>query len=309
MVLFLVVVNFTCPINWATTSYLNITTMSYKFVMLVVILFVFATCLFYSRTAFCQNAFETALNKKIDSLFNASVTTGSHRILFPNDVLGSIMTPSGFGGYGTAIFGGVGGIYPQVYSNGTPDLAASGGFCVGNPIKAVNFAGIVNMMDVHRFKDFSYSFILSRMIFTGSSISFGGIQLFPNKSQTDFPHATFYLAYSHAVQTIPSKSQGASALTYTIGIGNGRFLLKSIDDFVTGKGRHGTSIFGNVSYEIIKHVNLNAEWTGLNLACSAGLRPGKVPLSFGVGVTNLTHYSADTPGMIFSIGYPLSLTR
>ena len=83
--------------------------MSYKFVMLAVILFVFATCLFYSPAAFCQNAFETALNKKIDSLFNAGVPQGSRRVLFPNDAVSSLMTPSGFGGYGTAIFGGVGG--------------------------------------------------------------------------------------------------------------------------------------------------------------------------------------------------------
>jgi len=282
--------------------------MSYKFVILAVILFLFATCLLYSRVAFCQTAFETALNKKIDSLFNAGVTKGNHRVLFPNDAAGSIMTPSGFGGYGTAIFGGVGGIYPQVYSS-KPDLAMSGGFCVGNPFKAVNFVAIVNMMDVHKFQDFSYSFILSRIIFTGSSISIGGIQLFPNINQTDFPHATFYIAYSHAVQTTPSKSEGASALTYTIGMGNGRFLLKSGADMITGKGKHGTAVFGNVSYEIIKHLNLNAEWTGLNLAFSAGVRPAKVPVSFGIGVTNLTKYSADKPGMIFSIGYPLSLTR
>jgi hypothetical protein len=279
--------------------------MSYKFVMLAVILFVFATCLLYSRVAFCQTAFETALNKKMDSLFNAG---GSRRVLFPNDAAGSIMTPSGFSGYGTAIFGGVGGIFPQVYTN-VADLAASGGFCVGNPLKAVNFAAIVNMMDVHKFQDFSYSFILSRIIFTGSSISFGGIQLFPNVKQTDFPHATFYIAYSHAVQTIPSKSPGASALTYTIGIGNGRFLLKSDLDAATGKGKYGTAVFGNVSYEIIKHVNLGAEWMGLNLAFSAGIRPGSLPLSLGIGVANLTRYSNDKPGMVFSIGYPLSLTR
>jgi hypothetical protein len=202
----------------------------------------------------------------------------------------------------------VGGIYPQVYTY-KPDLAASGGFCVGNPLKAVNFAAIVNMLDVNRFRNFSYSFILSRIIFTGSSISIGGLQLFPNKNQTDFPYATFYIAYSHAVQTLPSKSQGASALTYTIGIGNGRFLIKSGDDILTGKGKHGTAVFGNVSYEVIKHVNLNAEWTGLNLAFSAGIRPSKVPVSLGIGVANLTNYSNDKPGMIFSIGYPLSLTR
>jgi hypothetical protein len=282
--------------------------MSYKFVMLATTLLVFTMCLLYSPVAFCQTAFESTLNKKIDSLFHADITKGGHRILFPNDAAGSIMTPTGFGGYGAAVFGSIGGVYPQVYSH-KPDMAMAAGFCMGNPFKAVNFAGIVNMMDVHKLQDFSYSFIISRAIFTGSSISIGGIQLFPDKKETDFPHATFYVAYSHAVQTIPSKSEGASALTYTIGIGNGRFVLKSPADIANGKGKYGTAVFGNVSYEIIKHVNLGAEWTGLNLALSAGVRPGGLPLSLGIGVANLTRYSDDKAGIVFSIGYPLSLTR
>jgi hypothetical protein len=275
--------------------------------MLSTIFLVFAAGLFYPGAAYCQTAFESALTKKMDSLFNAGDTKGS-RLLLPNDAPGSVMTPGGFGGYGAAVFGGIGGVYPQVYSH-KPDMASSAGVCVGNPFKAVNFVAIVNMMDVHKFQDFSYSFMVSRAIFTGSSISVGGIQLFPDKTQTDFNHATFYVAYSHAVQSLPSKTTGASALTYTIGIGNGRFVLKSPLDIYYGKGKYGTAVFANVSYEIIKHVNLGAEWTGLNLACSAGVRPGGLPLSFAIGVSNLTRYSEDKPSMIFSIGYPLSLTR
>jgi len=282
--------------------------MSCKFITLAAIFLVFAACSLYCSVAFCQNAFETALSKKMDSLLSAVDTKGKHLVLFPNDALGSIMTPSGFGGYGTAVFGGVAGIYPQVYTH-HPDFIASGGICVGDPLKSINFAAIINVLNVNKFNDLSYSFILSKAIFKGSSISAGGLQLFPNLRQTDFPNATFYIAYSHAVQTIPSKITGESKLTYTIGVGNGRFLLKSDEDFITGKGKYGTGVFGSVSYEIFKHINLNAEWTGQNLALSTGLRPAKIPISFGVGVTNLTAYSSDKAGVIFSMGYPLSLTR
>lgn len=266
----------------------------------------FAIVLFsiFSGAAFCQDAFEKALAKKVDSLL-APVKVQQ---LFPDDALQTITTPSGFGGYGTYIFGNMGGVYPQVYSK-KADLIASGGFSVGDPVKAINFAASVNMGDVSQQKDFSYNFSLSKVIFTGSSISVGALQLFSNPHQTDIPGNTYYFAFSHAVQTLPSETAGSSKLTYTIGIGNGRFYLKSYRDIEAHKPEYGTAVFGSISYELIHHVNLDAEWDGNNLGLSLGIRPFKNPLSIGIGAANLTRNSSDQPNMVFTIGYPLSLSR
>jgi len=276
---------------------------------------VFALCLF-TQSAFSQNSFERELKQKIDSFLAVRPAAPVQEIpqvgqaeLYPCDAPSSLLTPSGFGGYGTYIFGGVGGAYPEVYRSNKADLIASAGFCVGDPVSAVNFAASLNVTDVHRFRDFSGNFILSRKLFAGTSLAVGALQMFASKKQSDAPGSTFFMAISHAVQTIPSLTPGSSRLSYTIGLGSGRFYEKSPRDIVNGKGEHGTAIFGSVSFEVIRHVSLNAEWTGMNLGFSAGLRPFKSPISLGIGVANLTRYSSDKPNMVFSIGLPLSLTR
>ncbi|MEO6631587.1 MAG: hypothetical protein ABIN13_07700, partial [Mucilaginibacter sp.] len=206
------------------------------------------------------------------------------------------------------LFGSIGGVYPQAYTN-VPDMAISGGVCVGNPEKFLNFAASINLNDVHKFQDFSANFIVSRMLFNGTSVSAGVLQVFANKIQTDVPGATYYIAFSHAVQNLPSQTEGSSKLSYTIGIGNGRFYLKSPDDIAAGRSKKGTMVFGGVSYEVIHHINLNAEWSGTNLAASLGIRPFPNAFSVGIGVMNITRNSSDRPAGIFTIGYPLSLNR
>jgi hypothetical protein len=270
-----------------------------------------AVCALYARPARAQNSFEDAIKQKFDSLARQQKTTTSAGMtLGPNDAATGIMVPPGWGGSGTSLFGGLGGTYPEEYRNNKPDLIASAGICTGDPRKYVNFAAGLNMTDVHRFRDFSWNFIVSREISTGNSISAGALQAFATAKQSDAPLATFYVAYSHAVQWLPSQTPGCSALSYTIGIGNGRFLDKSPDDIAAGKGKHGTGVFGGVSYEIIKHINLSAEWDGQNLGVSVTTRPFvKTPFSIGLGAANLTRYTGDRASMVFSVGYPLSLTK
>lgn len=272
-----------------------------------------ALCL-SAQTAFGQNQFEKELTQKIDDFLAPMPqtnlqTTQTQSELYPSDAPGGILIPSGFGGYGTYLFGGIGATYPEVYQNNKADLITSIGACVGNPAKAINFAASLNMTDVHKFRDFSGNFIVSRKLFAGTSISAGALQVFANEKHSDASGSTFYVAVSHAIQTIKSLTPGCSRLSYTIGIGSGRFYEKSPRDIAAGKGKHGTAVFGSVSYELIQHVNVNAEWTGMNLGISAGIRPFPVPLSLAVGVANLTRYTNDKANMVFSIGYPLSLNR
>ncbi|MES2418979.1 MAG: hypothetical protein V4541_12390 [Bacteroidota bacterium] len=265
-----------------------------------------------TTTAFGQNAasFEKEMKAKMTDFFSGPNTEGLIKApqLGSNDASSSLMVPTGFGGSGFNLFGGIGGAYPQVYTN-SPDLTAAVGLCVGNPFSAVNVAASLSISDVSDFNNYSGNLVISKRIFTGSSIAAGIVNLFSNSKVSDYAKSTYYVAFSHAVQSIASKTPGSSRLTYGIGIGNGRFYDKSPADFKNGKGKHGTAVFANVSYEVFQHVNLNAEWTGLNLGLSAGIRPFNTPLSLGVGVTNLTNYSADKPNMIFSLGYPLSLTH
>jgi hypothetical protein len=271
--------------------------------------FAFAVLFVFAGTAYGQDEFEKALSRKLDSLTAAVKNEKDYTdMLLPNDAPQTLTTPTGFGGYGAYVFGVLGGDYPQVYHT-SADLIASGGFCVGDPLKAVNFAASLNLTDVHRLRDFSGNFIMSRIIGDGSSISAGALQVFTSKTQSDAPGQTYYVAFSHAVQSLPSETSGCSKLTYTIGIGNGRFYSKSWDDVVAGRGSHGTAVFGSVAYEVFEHVNVSAEWDGVNLAVSTGFRPFEAPFSFELGVANLTRYSGNRPDMIFSVGYPLSLSR
>ncbi|MDR3695418.1 hypothetical protein [Mucilaginibacter sp.] len=264
--------------------------------------------LVYSGAAFAQTTFEGALQKKTDSLLAPVKATGNRDELLPNGVLQNLISPSGWGGFGTYIFGGLGGDYPQPYRN-TPDLIAFGGFCAGDPQKTVNIALSMNITSVHDVRDLSGNFEVSRQIFTGSSISAGGLQLFASKHESDSPGSTFYFAFSHALQWLPSAANGGSKLTYTIGIGNGRFYTKSPLDITNGRGAHGTAIFGSISYELIKNVNFNTEWSGINLGCSLGIKPFNSPLAIGIGITDLTRYSSDKINSTFVICYPLSVAR
>jgi len=261
------------------------------------------------NSAFAQTTFEDAMNAKLNALAAVPDKQVKAQMLYPNDAPSGIMAPSGFGGSGTYLFGGIGSTYPELYKNDKADLIAFGGVSVGNPVKAVNVAAGLNMADVHRFQDFSANFTVSRQLSAASSITAGGLALFASKLQSDAPGATFYLAFSHAVQWAPSKTPGCSALSYTVGFGNGRFLHKSPYDVLNGKGKDATGVFGSVTYEIVRHVNVAAEWYGTNLGVSTGIRPFRNPLSIGFGVDNLTSYSGDKASMILTLGYPLTLRR
>jgi hypothetical protein len=260
-----------------------------------------------------KNIFEMDLRTKLDSLrqekYVAPIFTG---ILLPNNAVQSVMTPSGWGGGNTTyLYVVVGGIYPAEYTDpAKADLITAAGLSFGDPKKFVNFSLSVNIGRVSELQDLSGNIILSKQIFKASSISVGGIQLFASSAISDAPKPTFYFAFSHSVQTLNSKSTGHTALGYTIGIGNGRFLNKSPKDISTGKGKYGTAVFANVSYELFRDFNINAEWSGLNLGFSSGVRPfRKSALTIGYGVYNLTKNSGDRISFIASAAYPFVLDK
>jgi len=265
-----------------------------------------AVVLFY-KSSVAQTPFENTLKKRTEALLAPAKIISDE--LLPNAVLQSLTVPSGWGGYGTYLFGGIGGNFAQPYRK-SADFISFAGFCTGNPERFANIAISVNALDVSKASDFSWNVSVSRRLFAGSSISAGALQLFSNRKVTDAPGATIYMAFSHAVQSLPSDfNPGSSKLTYTIGIGTGRFYRKSPMDIWKGRGAHGTAVFASVSYELLKKVNFNVEWSGMNLGASFGLKPFDNPFSIGLGLTNLTRYSSDKVNASFVVCYPLSLRR
>lgn len=261
-----------------------------------------------STKSYGQNEFERKLSLHLKSLSN-SFAKPNKNILYPNNASQGIMVPSGWGGNGTYLFGFVGGAYPEVYTKNKLDMIAAMGLSFGDPEKFLNFATSINMGSLRRVTDFSANVSVSKSLSGGtSSITAGGIQLFAG-SASDAPEPTFFIAFSHAFQGFPSKTPGCSKVSYTIGIGNGRYLSKSGADFDAGKGSYGTAVFAGVSYEIIPRLNVNAEWYGQNLGISFGVTPFKNSLSLNIGLADLTRFSSNRPNMIFSIGYPLSLNK
>lgn len=284
-----------------------------KVTLLSVLMVAVSVFILPAKKSYAQNAFENSLKLKVDSLIaEKEILSFGNIILLPNNAVQSVMTPSGWGGgNSTYIYVVAGGIYPAEYKDPkTGDLIAAAGLSFGDPQKYVNVSLSVNIGRVSEFRDLSGNFILSKQIFKASSISVGGIQLFANSSVSDAPDATFYVAFSHSVQTIAAKSAGRSALGYTIGVGNGRFLYKSPLDIASGKGKYGTAVFANVSYELFKNMNINAEWSGLNLGFSSGLRPfSNSPLTIGYGIYNITRNSGDRISFIGTLAYPFVLDR
>ncbi len=226
--------------------------------------------------------------------------------LFPNASGKAMMTPTGWGGYRPFVFGFLAGTFPQAYTTKS-DMVAGAGLGVGNSYKAVSVVGIFNILNVSEGSTYSGSLIVSRHISKGTSMSVGGLNLLASdRSDAD---ASFYLAVSHASQSIASKTPGYSALSYTVGVGNGRFYDKSPQDIATGKGEHGTAVFANISYEVVKGLNIIGEWSGLNLGFALGFRPSLKLPAINIGVADLTRNSGDKARFIVSIGHAFLLSK
>jgi len=276
-------------------------------------LLLISAILILPNSANAQNAFERALRLKLDSLVAEKGVGGyGNQTLLPNNSVQSIMTPTGWGGgNSTYAFVVVGGVFPAMYTNpNTPDLVSAVGISGGNSKKFINASVSFNITRVSELRDYSVNIILSRQLFKGSSIAVGGLQMFADPKVSDAPDASYYVAFSRSAQGVKSRTEGYSGLSYTIGYGVGRFLYKSPLDVANGKGKYGTGFFANVSYEVLRQVNLNAEWSGMNLGFSSGIRPLRgSALTFGFGIYSLTKYSGDRVQFLGSLGLPISLKK
>ena len=263
--------------------------------------------------AFAQTEFEKALSLKMDSLADEKTKfVARSSFVFPSNNLQSITTPSGWGGgNATYLFAVLGAIYPSFYTaEKKADMIGAAGISFGNSHKFVNISASVNVTRVSEIRDFSANIVVSKQLFKTCSIAIGGLQLFADPSVSDAPENTYYVAFSQALRGERSKKTGNAAWSYTIGFGTGRFLRKSPQDVLSGKGKYGTGVFANVSYEVVPRLNFNAEWSGLNLGFSMGVRPMQdSAITMGFGVFNLTNYSGDRVTYMATIGIPVFLSK
>ena len=215
----------------------------------------------------------------------------------------TMLTPTGWGSSQKFVFITVGGTPNQMYSE-KPDMAMRTGVGFGDSRKLVSVVGMLNINDVSRIRNLSYSFIASRSLNKWGSISVGALHLLKDKVTSD-GIASYYVAYSNAFRGLKQVTPDNPRLSFTVGAGTGHFHTMSPSDYENGKGRYGTGVFANISYDVVKNLSLSAEWTGTNLGISTAYRlPRNLPIVF-LGVSDLTQYSGDAPMFVFGVGKAL----
>jgi hypothetical protein len=215
----------------------------------------------------------------------------------------TLTTPVGEGAANNIVFMGVGGTIPAPYADDS-DGAAVFGFGVGDPKKNLGVQLCFVSLDLSQWDRYSMALHLHRSL--GHANSFGiGVE---NIMLTDGGDSdkSYYAVYSQSVQSEPfiNKATGVSKLHFSVGAGNGRFGDKSGDDIASGKGEHGTYVFGNIAYEVASEFNVIADWNGVNLnaGVSKTFMINKLPIVIALGAADLTNYSGDGVRGIFIVG-------
>lgn len=228
-------------------------------------------------------------------------------IFSDNEAASTMLTPTGWGSTQSFAFVSASGTPNQLYSN-KPDMGLRAGFGLGDSRKVVSLVGMVNVYDASslariKLRDVTYSFIASRSLGKWGSISVGSLNNFADTSATDGVHS-YFGAYSWAPRGLKEVTPGNPRLSFTVGVGSGKFLFKTEADMQSGRGSRGTGVFASVSYDLVKNFALNAEWTGVNLGLTTAYRlPNKMTIF--AGVAQLTRVSGDAPTFVFGVGKAL----
>lgn len=227
-------------------------------------------------------------------------------VLPPNLLGKSMMTPTAWGGEGGGtVFAGLGGTFPQIYTT-KPDMIGVAGLAFGAPRDKLGVILMMNVNDVSKFRTFSGNIILHRRLSNAEAVAIGGIHLFPSVRSDAGP--SYFIVYSHAVQSLVSASNGVSRLHYSIGAGTGRFYTKSpADQILRGRNYRGTLLFANASFEAKPWLNLTAEWSGVNLHSGISVRPHPSLPFINLGLADLTRASGERVRFVASLHYALPL--
>lgn len=241
--------------------------------------------------------------------------------ILPNIHGKSLTTPVGWGSaYGT-VFLGVGGSHPAPHSINT-DGAAAIGVGIGNPVKYAGLQMSISSLDMSAMGRYALNLHLHRYLGSASSVAVGVENIMLTHSINDDSESSSYIVYSHGVidtaanyalvynhgileKRVISERNRASNLHYSVGVGSGRFSKKSPDDVAAGKGKNGTSVFGNVAYEVFEEFNLVSDWNGTNLNAGVSktfLISDSLPIVITLGAADLTRNSGSGRRFIGGIG-------
>ncbi len=219
----------------------------------------------------------------------------------------SVTTPVAWGASNNVVFMGIGGTSPSPYSKKS-DGAAVLGAGIGDP-KEIGVQVSLISLDVSAWKEYSTSVHLFRHLEDGDAIAVG----VENVMLTDGGDSgkSFYIVYSRGVQdeSVVNKASNTTKLHYSVGAGSGRFGDKSPADILTGKGPHGTYVFGNLAYEVAESFNVVTDWNGLNLnaGVSKSFEIGNIPFGVTIGLADLTDNSGDGVRFVGAAGFGFKL--
>lgn len=194
---------------------------------------------------------------------------------------------------------GAGGTIPAPYSNQS-DGAAVIGYGFGDPEKNLGVQLAITSIDLSEWQEYAFGFKLHRKVTETSAIAVGGQHIMLTEGGD--AGQSYYIVYSKG---FPADSD----VHFSLGAGTGRYSDKSGMDVATGKGGHGTYVFGNVSYEVADFCNVIVDWNGLNLNAGIGktFRIIGVPIATVLGLADLTDNSGDRVRVVVGVGTAFKL--
>lgn len=223
----------------------------------------------------------------------------------------SMTTPVAWAVKPGTIFGYVGGTNPAPYTI-RYDGAAVVGFGIGEPKKYVGIQCGLVFLDLSGLARYALKMKISHHLSQSNAIAFGieNIVLQDSASPSD-GRESYYVVYSKGIQNnfFINKKNKKTELHYSVGIGTGRFRETSDYDIDAKKGRFGTAIFGNISYDMLGLMSVICDWNGVNL--NAGLSKTiklnkNVQFGLNIGYSDLTMNSGNGKRMIGGVGGSLT---
>lgn len=207
----------------------------------------------------------------------------------------NVTSPAGYGAQWGNIFVG-GGLQNRTRGTQSADGSLGAGFGLGNAQKYVALEtsiSILSLTGANSFQRGGINLKLSRQFPKGFGIA-AGSELIANWGGID-GSTSYYGAVSKMFVLRDDPTRWFSALTLSVGAGNGRFIP-------TTGGSIG--VFGSAAVRLKEPVAFIADWSGQDLNLGLSLAPfRKIALYVNPAVVDLTGSAGDGARFILGVGY------
>ena len=185
------------------------------------------------------------------------------------------------------------------------DGATSGGFGVGNPRAFAVEATITSFSTLRQGfgKNGSLSLKLHRVLNPHTAVAFGYENAVP-WGGTDGGRS-LYIVTSRLIPLSSDEGRPFGGVGISFGVGNGRFRSEKA---VRAK-RDGINAFGSASVRVAQPLIFMADWTGQDLNTGFAVQLPHLPISFSVGLADVTGNAGDGARIIAGGGASFSLKR